>query len=411
MWTRSDGTCVGVSEGQDLKNLLTTDFNIGSNQYDLLPPELIPQRQEASQRALATGEIQVYEQELKLEDIHQYEEVRVVPVEADLLLVIVRDISDRKHREIERIRNEAYRHQAEQALRDSERRYRQVVETQSDFILRSRPDTTITFANEALCCALGVTSAEIVGKRWRDLANPEDLQEDAFASLAQLTPARPRFLAEKRDQRANGELGWTQWLNQGIFDDQGRLIEIQSVGRDITALKLAEQAARESENRYRLVAENISDLVCPNSLEGQYLYVSPSIKTQLGYDSEELIGQTFYELIHPDEQDLLRRDIHQRVIDGEAISPFTHRLRSKFGEYLWVETLVNPIFDESGTVTQFQTTSRDVTDRVRIKHQLRNAALHDSLTGLPNRTVLMERLGAVIEQNRHHDQPLSALLF
>lgn len=125
MWTRSDGTCVGVSEGQDLKNLLTTDFNIGSNQYDLLPPELIPQRQEASQRALATGEIQVYEQELKLEDIHQYEEVRVVPVEADLLLVIVRDISDRKHREIERIRNEAYRHQAEQALRDSERRYRQ----------------------------------------------------------------------------------------------------------------------------------------------------------------------------------------------------------------------------------------------------------------------------------------------
>ena len=135
LWTRPDGTCVGISEGQHLENLIPKDINLGTNQYDLLPPELVPQRQEACRQALATGEVQIYEQELKFKDIHQYEEVRIVPVEADLLLIIVRDISDRKQREIERIRNEAYRHQAEQALRDSERRYRQVVEAQSDFYL------------------------------------------------------------------------------------------------------------------------------------------------------------------------------------------------------------------------------------------------------------------------------------
>jgi len=254
LWTRPDGTCVGISEGQHLENLIPKDINLGTNQYDLLPPELVPQRQEACRQALATGEVQIYEQELKFKDIHQYEEVRIVPVEADLLLIIVRDISDRKQREIERIRNEAYRHQAEQALRDSERRYRQVVEAQSDFILRSRPDTTITFANEALCRALGIKTEDILGKHWRDVASPEDLEADAFQSLAQLTPDRPRFFAENRDRRADGGVGWTQWLNQGIFDDQGNLIEIQSVGRDITALKQAERAARESENRYRLVS-------------------------------------------------------------------------------------------------------------------------------------------------------------
>ena len=83
----------------------------------------------------------------------------------------------------------------------------------------------------------------------------------------------------------------------------------------------------------------------------------------------------------------------------------------KDGDYIWIETLVKPIFDASGNITQFQTTARDVTDRVRVEQQLRHAALNDSLTGLPNRCVLMERLQAVIEQSQPNGRQLSALLF
>lgn len=408
LWMKPDGTCIGISEGQELENLLTEQVNIGSNQYDLLPPAQAAQRREAFQQALSTGKVQIYEQELTIGDVHQYEEVRVVPVKADLLLVIVRDISDRKRREVERIRNEAYRQQAEQALRDSERRYRQVVEAQSDFILRSRPDTTITFANESFCRALGLTAKDVMGKRWQDLASPEDLEADAFQSLAKLTPEQPRFLAENRDHRADGRMGWTQWLNQGIFDNQGKLVEIQSVGRDITALKQAEQAARDSEMRYRLVAENISDLVCLHDLEGRYTYVSPSVKTLLGYEPEELIGLTGDSLICPDDRDKICQEVEQLAA---TMPPFTLRLKPKSGGYIWVETLVKPIMDESGQVIQFQTTSRDVTDRVKIEHQLRHAALHDALTGLPNRSLLMQRLEALIEPDRPQPPQNSALLF
>jgi diguanylate cyclase (GGDEF)-like protein/PAS domain S-box-containing protein len=411
LWTRPDGTCIGISAGQELENLMTDDLNLGSSQYDLLPPELIPQRTEAFRQALATGEVQVYEQELHLKGIHQYEEVRVVPVEPDLLLIIVRDISDRKRREVERIQNEAYRQQAEQALRDSERRYRQVVEAQTDFILRSRPDTTITFANEALCRVLGKQPEEVIGKRWQDLAVPDDLEDDAFKSLARLTPDQPRFFAENRDRRADGQMGWTQWLNQGIFDAQGNLVEIQSVGRDITDLKLAERAARESESRYRLVAENISDLVCLNDLEGRYTYVSPSCKTLLGYDPAELIGHTPYEFIHPEDQARARREVQNTAVQGQTPRPFINRARKKSGEYIWVETLVKPILTPAGQVTQFQTTARDVTDRIQIENQLRHAALHDALTGLPNRSVLMARLEEVIGCHHSQDQYQSALLF
>ncbi len=128
-------------------------------------------------------------------------------------LAVIRDLSDRK--------------KAEAALQESEIRYRKVVEAQSDFILRSLPDTTITFANKTLCRALRNSLEDILGKKWSDFANPDDLQESAFKALAQLNPTNPRFVYENRDDRADGQVRWTQWLNEGIFNESGQLVEIR----------------------------------------------------------------------------------------------------------------------------------------------------------------------------------------
>ena len=106
-------------------------------------------------------------------------------------VVVVEDISDRK--------------KAEAALQESESRYRKVVEAQSDFILRSLPDTTITFANKTLCSALGISLEEILGKKWIDFANPDDRQERVFNGLAKLNPKNPRFVVENQDKRADGQ--------------------------------------------------------------------------------------------------------------------------------------------------------------------------------------------------------------
>ncbi len=144
---------------------------------------------------------------------------------------LVLDISDRKR--------------AESALAKSEARYRKVVETQTDFILRLLPDTTITFANKSLCQALATSLKAIVGQRWSDFASRDSLQTNVLDYVAALSPQHPRFVVEKRDRRANGDIGWTHWLNEGIFDESGQLVEIQSVGRNITRLKQIEQDLRE----------------------------------------------------------------------------------------------------------------------------------------------------------------------
>ncbi|MGC9503133.1 EAL domain-containing protein [Baaleninema sp.] len=306
------------------------------------------------------------------------------------------DISDRKQTEI--------------ALRESETRYRTVVEYQTDFILRSRPDTTITFANEVLCRALGMKLEEIVGKTWHDFANADDLEQRVFQGLDKLSPTHSRFIVENRDTRADGSVGWTQWLNEGIFDDSGQLVEIQSVGRDITELKQVDLALRESEERLRLVTENMSDLVCLHHRDGRYLYVTPSSEALLGYRPEELIGRDPYELFHPDDRDRVREDSHEAVLKGQSRA-ITYRIRQKSGKYIWLETLTQGILGEAGEILHLQTTSRDVSDRVKVEKQLKHDALHDGLTGLPNRNCLMERLDLALKRSKRYSQFQFAVLF
>jgi len=142
--------------------------------------------------------------------------------------------------------------QVEGELQGSREMYQRVVQSQTDFILRSQSDTTITFVNLALCKALGTPLERIIGQKWIEFADPKDL-EITLQQLSNLTPENPSFIAENREQRANGQIGWTQWINQGIFNEEGQLIEIQSVGRDITELKQSEMQLRESQHFIRLV--------------------------------------------------------------------------------------------------------------------------------------------------------------
>jgi diguanylate cyclase (GGDEF)-like protein/PAS domain S-box-containing protein len=348
------------------------------------------------------------------DDLELHRPDRVVPLEiaatpifedqGEVIYAIatVQDITERKG-------SEAKRQQAETALRESESRYRQVVQTQTDFILRSLPDTTITFANEALCSALGCSLEQITGQKWINFANPDDLQ-NTLENLAALTPENSRCLAENRDTRADGQVGWTQWINQGFFNEQGHLTEIQSVGRDITALKQVEAALRESETLYRLLAENINDLVCLHQPDGRLLYVSPSSESLLGYRYDELMGRDPYTFVHPDDRPRVYNESHTAALTGKPV-PTTYRMRQKSGNYIWFETLTRPIVDAAGQIVQFQTTSRDVTERIQIQNRLRHDALHDSLTGLPNRNLLMERLELAVNRAKRLESYHFAVLF
>jgi diguanylate cyclase (GGDEF)-like protein/PAS domain S-box-containing protein len=179
---------------------------------------------------------------------------------------------------------------------------------------------------------------------------------------------------------------------------------------DLRDRKQAQQALIESENRYRLLAENMNDLVCLHDLNYHYVYVSPSCQSLLGYTYQEMLGKVPFEFIHPDDRERVQQEVYA-AIRGEKNVAITYRMRRKQGQYIWFETLTKPIRDYGEQIVQLQTTSRDVTERIQVQNRLQYQALHDALTGLPNRSLLMERLELAIHRAERSEHYHFAVLF
>ena len=131
----------------------------------------------------------------------------------------------------------------EQALTLSEARYRAVVEDQTEVITRFLHDGTLAFVNDVYCRLFGKTREELIGSRWQPEAVAADIPliEERLHSLA---PDNPVVVIENRVLAASGDVRWMQFVNRGFFDREGTLIETQSVGRDITDMKLAKESLR-----------------------------------------------------------------------------------------------------------------------------------------------------------------------
>ncbi|MBD2110651.1 MULTISPECIES: EAL domain-containing protein [Cyanophyceae] len=171
----------------------------------------------------------------------------------------------------------------------------------------------------------------------------------------------------------------------------------------------AEAALQQSEARFRLLAENVKDLVCLHDLSGKFLYLSPSCTALLGFEPEELVGSDPYRQCHPEDRPLMQPQFQQALHDPSA-GPITYRVRCKNRRYIWLETLIKVICSDEGVPTYLQTSSRDVTDQVRMLEQMEHDATHDSLTGLPNRSLLLERLNLAIKRIHQHDDAQFAVL-
>lgn len=196
-------------------------------------------------------------------------------------------------------------------------------------------------------------------------------------------------------------LGHLCIVSKQPLSDPSRYEEILQVFATRAAAEVerqrAETALRQSEEQFRLLAENMSDLVCLHDRDTRFLYVSPSVQALLGLSPEELIHQLPYELLHPADRDRIYTNAYQPTIQGSS-APITYRIRHQLGHYIWVETLTKPILDQQQQVVHFLTTSRNVTEKMSILQQLEHDALHDALTELPNRTLLMQRLACHLKQ-------------
>jgi PAS domain S-box-containing protein len=199
------------------------------------------------------------------------------------------------------------------ALRESEARYRSVVEDQTELICRHREDGSFTFVNGAYSRYVQRPPGGLIGQDfWQFL--PVEQRAARRASLASITPERPVASIEHRVPGSGGEVRWQQWTDRGFFDEHGRIIEYQSVGHDITERKRAEEAARDSEKQIRLFIQQTPAALAMFDRDMRYLSYSQRWLIDYRLGDQDLVGRSHYE-VFPEIPERWK-DIHRRCLAG-----------------------------------------------------------------------------------------------
>lgn len=299
----------------------------------------------------------------------------------------------------------------EGALRDSEQRFRQLFELTPKIAVQGyNHQRQVIYWNYASEELYGYTKSEALGRQLEDLIIPLEMRQEVIAAVQRwLTTGQVIPASELSLIRKDGSRVAVYSSHMMLVNSEGEQ-EMYCVDIDLRDRKQAEEALRESENRYRLLAENMNDLVCLHDLQGRYLYVSPSCESLLGYRYDEMLEQDPYVFFHPDDRDRIYQETHVAALGGKP-TPITYRILHKSGHYVWFETLTKPVLNRAGEIVHLQTTSRDVTERIQAQTQLKHDALHDALTKLPNRHLLIDRLELAINRTKRCENYQFAVLF
>jgi diguanylate cyclase (GGDEF)-like protein/PAS domain S-box-containing protein len=301
------------------------------------------------------------------------------------VIVSAATINDRSGRAVGILYNadDISRHKKEEALRESEARYRTLVESMKEGVMLVNNNGTIQFVNQRMADMLGYMASELAGKPAQSLIDPGSRDPHG-----ETTEMRRRI----KLRTLLGRDLWVELSEAPLVDGKGNVIGSIRVHTDITDKRRAEIALKESEARYRLLAEFATDMISRHTPDGRILYASPAARNLLGFEPEELIGTRPADLIHTDDVATMER-LRKTTLNSSAPVAVTYRLRRKDGTYVWVETTWRPIRDRALNVTtEIVAVSRDVTERKRAEQQIEYQAYHDIITGLPNQVLLQDRL-------------------
>ena len=288
---------------------------------------------------------------------------------APCLLTTVHDITERRR--------------AEDALRDSEQKFRTIIEQSTEGFMLIDAEGRILEWNQAQTRISGVPREEAVGRFAWDLQarfvspqvqSPQRVESYRQIILEALQLGESRFLNVPQEAVLYKPNGERRFIEQTIFlikTDAGK--RLGSMTSDITPRKLAEEALRASEDRFRSLVQNSQDIITVHDQNLIVTYESPSVSRVFGYEPGYLIGKTPFDFIALEDQPRVRRDFEEVAQHQNDGLPTEFRFRRADGSFVYLDALGSNLLDHPG-VRGIVITSRDVTERKRTEREVRRYA-------------------------------------
>ncbi len=290
--------------------------------------------------------------------------------------IIIRDCNDEAIRMIGAMQDITQEKLLKDELLQSEERFKGAFNHSSFGMAIVNYDDKWIEVNERMCEILGYTREEFKKLTFIDITYKDDLEADLAYKKQMQEGVIPSFNMEKRYIHKNNSIVWVHLSVSAVKNSIGEIQHYVAQVIDISERKKMEEENRvlieeknknkalqliEAKNWYRLLADNTIDLVCLHNLDASFKYVSPSIKTLLGYDPEEMIGKFPENYVHPEDLEKFKLRIGSIIHDKERFSEQV-RLRNSKGEYSWFESNASLVY-ENGVPVSFQSSTRDITQR------------------------------------------------
>jgi PAS domain S-box-containing protein len=355
----SDGTVIDYRAGRSQALYVPPEKLLGQRMQDVLPPDVGAQVESGLAELARTGKMVDFEYALTKDGGEQFFEARALPMGDDEVIVVVRDVTERRR--------------AEEAVREGEALKRGIIETALDSIVSVDHDGLIIEFNPAAERTFGYRAEEVLGKPMADYIVPLHLRDAHRAGLRRYLNTGEAHVLGKRIEvpalRSDGVEFPAELSIDVVRLGDGREV-FTAYLRDISERKAAEEALKRSEEHFRSLIENASDLITILDPTGKVRYQSPSITRILGYETDELKGESVFDFLASEDTEATLGRLRRLVDHPGTIVSSEFRFRHKDGSWRVLEgrgTTINARSAEDGIVVN----SRDITERVEAERALR----------------------------------------
>ncbi|CAO3421707.1 sensor domain-containing protein [Azospirillum doebereinerae] len=293
---------------------------------------------------------------------------------------------------------------AEQELRKSEERYALAAAASNDGLYDWDLITDRVYYSPRWASLLGLSSGDLTDspQEWLGRVHHEDHSAliDALAALS--WQDAEGFQVEYRIHNAEGAVRWMVCRGIAVLDPDGTPIRLVGSQADVTARKTAEQRLRQSEERYALAAAGAADGLWDWNVDSGDVYYSPRWKSMLGYGEPDITStiSEWFDRVVASDLDGLRTAVNLHLSGERNHLQHEFRIRRADGDEAWMLVRGLAVRNDQGRAVRMAGSMTDITARKKAEQQLLFDAFHDTMTGLPNRTLLLDRIGQALDRNR-----------